>query len=379
MKKVVIGVVVLIVFALVGWRVFVVNSSRESDDDTLLIGAILPLTGNISDTGKEVYNGLALAIEQINKRGGKKIKMITEDGKNTVKNALSALHKIMPQNVDVLVIAGQIPVAGLAPVLNDYKDRPIPVIATMAMGNNLTSLNDFIFRFWVPISQISENVARYAKNDLNVDKMAVFAVKGEYGDDSLESFRSVFEQEEHKIIIVERYELGEKNTRSPIAKIMAAKPQAIFVTGFGPGFTSAINQLKEAGFSGYILTDTSINAPAYNANIKDMSGVLFADVVFDPHAPTPKAEKFVRDYESAFGEIPSFYAAFNYDSILLLADIIQKYDTTEPEVILNHLRHDVKNYPTLMGNVSFDERRELYLPIVIKQMQKDGVVKIVKE
>ena len=65
--------------------------------ETIKIGAILPLTGYSASNGKNVNDGLQLAIDEINKRGGvngSKIELIVEDSKSDPQAAVAGFNRI---------------------------------------------------------------------------------------------------------------------------------------------------------------------------------------------------------------------------------------------------------------------------------------------
>ena len=63
--------------------------------DTIRIGAILSLTGNAAEVGLNMRDGILLAVDEINKRGGvngSRIDMAIEDSKSDPKAAIEAVH-----------------------------------------------------------------------------------------------------------------------------------------------------------------------------------------------------------------------------------------------------------------------------------------------
>ena len=68
--------------ALTAAALFAFASCGKKDSDSITIGGIFPLSGNVSVYGVECKNGIDLAIEEINAAGGvngKKLVLVSED------------------------------------------------------------------------------------------------------------------------------------------------------------------------------------------------------------------------------------------------------------------------------------------------------------
>ena len=105
-----------------------------------MIGSILPLTGDGASYGKEIKNGIDLAVEQENERGGvsgRKIAVRYEDSAGDPKQAVSAMQKILAQYRPQSIIgdAFSSPALAIAPIANREK---IVMISPTASSPKLT-------------------------------------------------------------------------------------------------------------------------------------------------------------------------------------------------------------------------------------------------
>lgn len=97
MKKSSIIVIVLIVIISIG-TIFYFKIRNSDNVSTIKIGAVLPLTGDMSSYATSLKKGMDLAIEEINSNGGidnKKLLVVYEDDKGEAKNAVSAYRKLV--------------------------------------------------------------------------------------------------------------------------------------------------------------------------------------------------------------------------------------------------------------------------------------------
>ena len=103
LKKVLvtIGVIAVIVIG-----VFVYLNNAGNEQETLKIGAILPLSGDVAVYGNNTKKGIDLAVDEINKTGGvngKKIEIIYEDSKAEPKTGVTAMHKLIKNKVQAVI------------------------------------------------------------------------------------------------------------------------------------------------------------------------------------------------------------------------------------------------------------------------------------
>ena len=78
-KRIIIGIVVVVLVAVaIGFFVL-----QEKEEETIKIGAILPLSGTGQTSGQDVYNGLQMAVDEINARDrlGMSFELIVADTK----------------------------------------------------------------------------------------------------------------------------------------------------------------------------------------------------------------------------------------------------------------------------------------------------------
>ena len=82
------------------------DGGSGSDGDTIKIGGLAPLTGDLSQYGVAVNNAVLMAVEDINENGGvlgKQIEYLPEDEKGDITEALNAYNKLVSEGVGAIV------------------------------------------------------------------------------------------------------------------------------------------------------------------------------------------------------------------------------------------------------------------------------------
>ena len=83
------------------------QSCSKQGTDEILIGEYASLTGSEATFGQSSHNGLMLAVEEINSKGGllgKKIKLITEDNQGKPSETQTVVQKLINRDKVVAVI-----------------------------------------------------------------------------------------------------------------------------------------------------------------------------------------------------------------------------------------------------------------------------------
>ena len=374
MRKLIWTLAFLIVIAVFGGRAWWLHQHRKTGDNVVKIGAVLPMSGVVSDSNKKIVTTLNIAKEMIEKNNtlnGKKIKYQFEDGKLTIKDSLSAFNKLMLHKTNANIVLGDVPVAALS---GRIKESKIPTLGLVAGTANLTKGNPYLFRAFHANDDLAANNAKFLMSR-NADTVGILKIKNVAGDEMAKIFTEEFEKLGGKVLITETYTIDALDVRPQIAKILNKNPKAVYISGFGTGYIAGFNQLKENQYAGIVLTESAVmDATVYSHITNNASGCYFslAQYSFD------QIPEFVEKYKKAIGVEPDIFDAFTWMTMEVLIEAIKRQGA-EPEQIRQGLT-SLKNFDTIMGKITFDDEGELHLDsLVIRQMQPDGTAKIIKE
>ena len=132
------------------------------------------------------------------------------------------------------------------------------------------------------------------------------------GKDLLAGFKRYFKGE----IADEVYmPLNQLDFSAELAKIAAAKPDAIFVFMPGGMGVNFVKQFRQAGLADKIpfLSAFTVDESTLPAQ-QDAALGFFGGANWAPNLDKPQNKKFVADYEKEYGEVPGSYALQAYDA-----------------------------------------------------------------
>lgn len=150
------------------------GESSSVDENTLLIGAIGPLTGGASDYGITATNGLKLAVEEINAAGGvlgKQVAVSYQDDENDTTKSVNAYNKLVGDGV--VALWGPVTSKPSISVGTKAAKDGLPMMTPTGTAQAITETGDNVFRTCFLDNTQAVAMAEYAANTLKAQKVAV--------------------------------------------------------------------------------------------------------------------------------------------------------------------------------------------------------------
>lgn len=352
-----------------------IGCSNKSDPETYKIGALLPLTGNVSFLGEYIKSGIDLAVDEINRGGGirgKKLEVLYEDTKNDPKEGVSIITRLVStQDIPVFVTAMTGVTNAVIPVADAHKRV---VMATTASASGIPDKSPYAFRLFITADLDAVTMARYAATKLGLKKIAIVHVNDEFGKSFADKFTETFTAEDRRIILREAYEKDARDFRGLLLKIKEATPDGIYLLGYNNNLGVLPLQIREAGIDATLLSIGTLGQPNVMKQAgKSMDGAYFTTTQFAAdHPATGEARRFVEAFQKKYGKAPNYFSAFSYDSIGLLAQAIEKGGYS-PDGIREALVA-TKGFKGAMGNINIMPNGDAEFRMVVKQIRKSVAI-----
>jgi len=308
------------------------------------VGILDTYTGPPAVYGQDALNGFKLALSEINKKGvlGTKIEFTNRDDKFKVDIALSmAKELVMNEKVDLLV--GTIN-SGVSLAISDYaKEEKIPFIVWISKTEKITGEKGHRYVF-----STAENTYMAGKAGglaLSKKPYVKYWIAGddyEYGHAIADAAWRNLKRMKPKVELIGQswWKVGEPDLVPYITAILAAKVDAvIFATG-GASMTNALKLIKTTGMSEKVpiwihtATDHSVIKPL---GLDAPEGVMGTMDYHFYHPDTPANRAFVRAFQDAYGNPPSFPAFHAYVTGHLIAKAYEKAGAVDREKFINAL------------------------------------------
>ncbi len=356
-----------------------IGCSRSRQPKELKIGAILPLTGDAAKYGQSTKNGIDLALEEINLKGGinvGKIDVIYEDSQADPKKAVSIFQKMT--TVDkISFFLGPLSSSEVLAVAPTANKKKVIILAPAASSPQITNAGDYIFRNVMSDLFDGRVVADFAFNNLGKKTAGIIYINNDFGVGLKESFKSFFEKYGGKVVTEEVFDVGATDFRTQLVKIKKSSPEIVFLVGQSEmGYIlrqSTELGLKTQWVSFSMFEDPQILEIAGNA----AEGVYYTYRVFDPKSDIPVVKNFADSFREKYGQEPDIFAGLAYDATKILAQAVENGEQDAEKV--KEALCDIKDFPGVVGTTSFDENGDVMKPIGIKKIENGEFVWVNKE
>ena len=327
------------------------SSAKESSSDTLKFGLEAPLTGNLAELGQGMLNGAKQAAAKVNAEGGiggKKIEIVAIDDQGDPDAGVAAAKAAVENGLDAIV----------GPYNSGVGLKTLPIyIEAGLVPLRLTSSDETAglgFTLQPMTSQIAPAATEALVKSLKATSVALIVDSTtDYTSSAAKAMTTSLATAGVTITATEMITPGATSYTDTVTKVLATNPSAVYVITYFP----------EAGLiaQAMLAANTTVNCladyGAYDNGYITAAGIPAAQkcpVVGVP-APGdfPGSTSLVSAYTSQFNAAPGSWSPYTYDSVLLLADAINRAGGTSPDSLRTALAA-TKGWTGWTGTVAFD-------------------------
>lgn len=327
--------------------------------EEIKIGAIFPLTGDVSTFGQSTLNSVMLATKEWNERGGidgKMIKLVSEDDKNDPTESANAALKLINQD-GVVALIGSVTSKCTLSVAPIAQQNGLPMITPTSTNEQVTEQGDFIFRSCFIDPFQGQVMAKFAWDELGAQKAAVlFDLSNDYTKGLAEAFQSAFTTLGGEIVASETYAFGDQDFNAQLTKIKGVEPDVLFLPDYYSTVGLIMKQARELGLEATFLGGDGWDSPELVPIAGDAAEGGYFSNHYSPESEDPVAVAFLQAYQAEYGAVPDALGSLAYDAAHLLFNAIDQADSTEPAAIRDALAN-TEGFHGVSGEYRFDENR----------------------
>ncbi len=300
-----------------------------ADNNPYRIGFVGGLTGRSSDLGIQGRNGVMLAVEEINQRGGidgRPLQLITKDDRQDSQAALKVDQEMIDEGV--IAIIGHMTSDMSETVLPLINARKVLMISPTSSANNLTGIDDYFLRVVNPSILLTDLEANHAFKVANLRRVAaIYDLSNRiYSQEYVANFKLVFERLGGEIVSTDTFTAGPDVSFKNLAEVvLRAKPDGLLIAAGAIDTAMICQHVRMSGskipilMSGWAQTPDLLRhgGPA----VEGVIGTMYRDLdsVAKPFAA------FKDKFQARFGsEGPTFAALFGYEAVMVLKDALSR-------------------------------------------------------
>lgn len=328
----------------------------DKKSDVVKIGAAGQLTGPEAVFGADMLNGVKLAVEEWNAKGGvlgKKVVIVEGDDGAEPRQAVAVANKFVNENVAGVV--GHFNSSCSIPASEIYHRAGIPQISHASTNPKLTEQGFAnVFRVCGRDDQQGSAAARFATGTLKVKKVAIIHDKTTYGQGFAEEFRKALGPGV-EVVIFEGINKGEKDYSPVVTKVKALNPELVFFGGIYTEGGLLIKQFKAVGGTAPFIGGDGI----MSEELVKIGGpaVEGSYATFGPDTKDKASAKgFNENYRKKYGE-PGVYSVYAYDAANILLQAVQKAGSPDHGKTVAAIRGI--SYDGALGHIEFDAKGDV--------------------
>ena len=279
------------------------------------IGFLAPVTGGGAAVGKDMTSGFTMYLEEIgNQIAGRKVEVIVEDTQGDPSQALTKLRKLVDSD-KVLVLAGAFLASegyALAPKIDEYQ---IPTLFPVVSADDLTQRKPvkWLVRTGWTSSQPNQPFGEYVAKTLGYKKVVTIAMDYAFGWEQVGGFQRTFEEAGGQIVQKLWPPLGTTDFGPFLAQIKR-DADAVFGVMVAASALRFPKQYQDAGLKARlpIIGGGTTFDEFVLPSLGDEAIEAITPLIYSAAIDTPVNKRFVKEYKTKYGKIPSYYSETCY-------------------------------------------------------------------
>ena len=212
----------------------------------VLLGAILPLTGNSAFLGQD-ENKILTLLQKTYQPNGRSLEIKIEDNKSSQKDAVAAYHKLRNEGVGNFILSLTRSVEAIAPM--GTADNAI--MMGMSMAPQIAKRSDLLFRMYYGTEAQLDKMVDYM-SERNLKSLAILYIEtpemsSTYFDVLPEMIKS--RGLDLTIVAAEPFDFSGKEIKSAMAKIADKKPDIVIAEDYGALYPQILETAKTYGIA----------------------------------------------------------------------------------------------------------------------------------
>ena len=344
-------------------------------DDRFRVGAVMSLTGDTARYGISAMNGMQMAVEEANGRGGvrgKRIELIVQDTRSDAGETEQVVRRLVTER-RVHALLGEIVSSRALAVAAVAQEARVPVLTPSSTSPEVTTRGDYVFRSCYTDPFQGAAIARFAAGTLGARRAAMLLDAGEsYSAQLAEFIREDFARRGGQIVVTENYAKGDSYFTEQLTRIREAAPEVVFLPGYYREAGLIAREAKKLGITAPLVGgDGWDSRDLYEIGETALVGSFFSSH-YSADDPDPLVQQFVADYVRLYGSLPDAFAATAYDAARIMLDAFERAEGPTDRAAIRDALAATRDFPGVTGRITFNAARDAVKPIVIIKIEEGG-------
>lgn len=323
------------------------------------------LAGPFSDpVGAPMKRAAELAVEEINAAGGvrgRPLELVARDDFGDPDSAVAVASALVGERV--VAVIGHVysgTTLAAAPVYNDASD-PVVQISPSSSSPDVTTAGAYTFRVCPSDMAHGAALARYAREQLGLDRGAILYLNDDYGRGIRRTFAAEFTQRGGTVVESDPYLGSTPNVDAYLDRIVLRKrSQFVLVAGNRSEAEEALLGARKRGLKVPFMGGDGLEGIEEAGPLAEGT---YVSAAYLPGVNSPKNRQFTVSYRRKYPDagLPNQPAAATYDVVYLLRDVIESAGTNRKAIrdAVAAVGRTTPAFEGVTGKIAFDENGDV--------------------
>jgi branched-chain amino acid transport system substrate-binding protein len=339
------------------------SASVFAQQGPVTIIGLMELSGTGATAGTNFDNGVKLAVKEINAAGGilgRKIEYTSMDTQSAPQTAKALAQKAVDQGA--YVVMGPVFSGSFIVSMAETKRAEIPNFTGGEAANITQQGNPYIFRTSFTQSTAMPKLARYIKDQIKANTIAIIWVNNDFGKGGRDAMLKALDAQGIKVVADVSTDPGQVDFSSAVLKVKQSNADAVFVYTNEEESARALRELKKQGYDKPIIGETTLTGQKVIELAGDAANGAIAHVGLTVDAPQPQIKAFDEKFQKEYKYKSDHNGMKGYSGMYVVKAIterIKKFDGKEFAKAMHGATIRAKDYPGVLLDVHFDNNGDL--------------------
>ena len=367
-------------FGLAGvlFAALVAGSAFAQSSGPIKLADVAELSGGGATVGNNWKNGIDLAVEEINAKGGilgRKIEVTHADSQSNPGVARAQVQKALDS--DPYVILGPIFSGSVKVCMVLAQQAEVPQF-TGAEGADITQQgNPYIFRTSFGQQASMPKIANYIRDGLKAKTVALVWVNNDFGKGGRDNFVREMNSRGIRVVADASTESGQVDFAADVVKVKNARADVVFVYTNEEESARFLREARKQGISAPLIGETTLLNQKVIELAGDAANGVRGHVGLSADAPIKAVQAFRDKFQKRFGYLPDHNAIKGYTAVYAIKYTTEKIGRFDRKVLaqtLHGLTITPKMEPGILIETTWDAKGDVdrisFLAEIVNGKQK---------
>ena len=350
------------------------GGGKAESSNTFRIGVITSLTGSAAAFGQAHKNGYAIAVQELNAKGGvlgKPIELDYYDDQSKPDQAVQGVAKLVDQD-HVPIILGAYSSENTRAIVPAVTQKQIPLIMPTATADNVMESNSpWVFRVCAGSGAYATATLDFLKNNGAPQAIAIVFENTNFGQSNAKSMKDAAGAAGVKIVDEEAYQASSPDYKALLQRVKDKNPEAVYYASYLLDATTLMRQAEQVDLNPKYTTSAGTGFAAAEFPTDKGAG-KYAEYTFSVSQWLPETKwAGSKEFDDAFFKLtnthPAYHAMEAYATLLVAAAAINAAKSDQPAAIRDAIK--ATDMQTPFGPIKFDAKGQNPHPVLITQVQ----------